>query len=99
MLIANFTGWYSQPMVDLYNYILQNDVTGMPDFIGEMIKEGKCRPQCHKDQDVPSPMNDEEKLLLKSREESYFKKNMIEMLRRIIPVNDVQIPVLDEIGQ
>lgn len=57
VLFGSFTGWRSQKMVDLYNYVLQNDETPLPNFLDQMEQNGQLRIQVKRD---GAPLNEKE---------------------------------------
>jgi hypothetical protein len=79
------TEWQPQPMIDLLQFCQDNDESP-PDFIEQMIAEGKCAPSVRQ---FPSSMDSETKDLLKEKRHAYYKINTVERLVAATPFKHV----------
>ena len=91
-ILAGFTEWRSQPMLDLVQYVEKNDPSP-PDFIGRMIEDGVCNKAVKGNINALDYI---ERATLQQRQSDYYKKHALRVLRSILPKFD--LPIEDELG-
>ena len=69
-ICGEFTDWQARPMVELEQYVIDNDVM-VPDFVGELLAEEKVHTR------VEEFMSEKELFLVKKRKADYYKHNSL----------------------
>lgn len=91
---GDFTEWKPQSMIDLLPFCIAND-PNPPDFIGQMIDDGKCRQSVKM---YPGSMDKEELGILKARKSAHYKKEAWQILFNLIPAVKPQLPMVEALS-
>ena len=82
-------------MIELLPFLIEHD-PNPPDFIGELLEEGKCPTSARQ---FPNSLSNEQQNFLLSKQVLYYKREALNVLKDICPLKNIDFPALHQFGE